>query len=118
LFLFFFIIVLWKVIRARKNQETAVVVLILGLVFFFLTTTPRIGFKIISFEFFFLGFLLAVEDKRIKLWIPLLLLFGSAVLVEVISNIFVNQGIFYNDIWRNILFGLSGYVSMVVFRRA
>jgi hypothetical protein len=110
--------VLWKVIKARKNKETAVVILIVGLVFFFLTTTPRIGFKIISFEFFLLGVLLAIEDKRVKLGIPLLLLLVSAVLAELTSNIVVDQGIFYHDIWRSILFGLCGYISMVVFRKA
>jgi len=65
-----------------------------------------------------LGVLLAIEDSKQKLIIPLILLFASAILVEVTVNLFVNQGIFYNDIWRSVLFGLGGYVSMVVFKKA
>lgn len=118
LFLSFFLIVLQKVIKARKNTEIAMMILILGVVFFFMTSRPRIGFKISIFEFFLLGCLLAIEDKRIKLLIPLILLFIAAILVEVTANIWVNKGIFYNDIWRSILFGLGGYVSLITFKRA
>lgn len=117
LFVSFFLIIFWKVITARKNSQTAVLIFISGMIFFFMTSTPRIGFKIGIFEFFLLGVLLAIEDKRIKLWVPLLLIVAAAVLVEVTTNIFINQGFFYNDIWRSSLFGLGGYVSIITYRR-
>ncbi len=78
LFFSFFLVIFIKLYRARKNFEPAVILLIGGLIFYFLLSTPLLLFKLAILEFFILGLLVALDNKKSKSLLPYFLLFGTA----------------------------------------
>jgi hypothetical protein len=111
LFFSFFLVIFIKCLRARKNLELAIVLLTMGLIFFFLFSNPRILFKLTILEFFILGILVALDNKKSKSLLPYLLLFGTAFLVEIVTSLFAAPHFYYLDVWIHSLTGLSGYIA-------
>lgn len=111
LFLAFFLVLLIKIILSKKSLEPVVVLLIMGLIFFFLFSRNPLLAKLGVLEFFLLGVLAALENKKAKSLFPLILIIAAALLVEAVGN-FSSGGVFYYlDGWINILTGLSGYIA-------
>ncbi len=111
LFLAFFLVRFIQVILAKKNLEAAVLLLIIGLIFFFLFSRNPLLAKLGVLEFFILGVLVSLENKKAKSFFPIILIIAAAFLVEAVDN-FTSGGVFYYlDAWINVLTGLSGYIA-------
>lgn len=111
LFLAFFVVLLVKAIRTGKNLEIAVLLLGIGLIFFFLFSNPRLLFKLGVFEFFILGVLAALDNKKNKSVVPFLIILGAACLIELTGNLVTGTRFYYMDVWIHSLTGLSGYIA-------
>lgn len=111
LFFSFFLVIFIRLFRARKNLELAMVLLIIGLIFFFLISNPLLLFKLAILEFFILGLLVALDNKKSKSLLPYLLLFGTACLVEIVTNLASGTHFYYLDVWIHSLTGLSGFIA-------
>ncbi|MCP4215267.1 MAG: hypothetical protein GY765_11450 [bacterium] len=110
-FFSFFLLIFIKSLKSNSNQDIAVILLVTGMIFFLLFLRPMFLFKLTVLEFFILGVLLALENKRARSVVPFLLLLGAACLVEVITNIRVGAHFYYADVWINALTGLAGYTG-------
>jgi hypothetical protein len=110
-FFAFFLVVLFKVAVAKKNRDIGVVLLTAGLMFFFLLARPMLEFKLTLLEMFLLGIIIAWEGKKNKSPLPFLILALGAVAVELASNFSIGSHFYLFDAWRNMLAGLSGYLS-------
>ncbi len=111
LFLAFFLLIFIKTFRAGRNLEVAVLLLTMGLIFFFLFLKPIFLFKLGILEFFILGLLVSLENKKSKSLAPFLLLFGTACLMEIVTNLAGGTRFYYFDVWIHSLTGLSGYIA-------
>jgi Na+/melibiose symporter-like transporter len=111
LFVSFSLILLIKTIRSKKSRDPGVVMLTMGIVFFFLFSRSPFLTKLIIVEFFVLGVLLAMENKKLKSVLPLIFLVGAALLVEIVSNFSTGSRFYYLDVYINALTGLSGYIA-------
>ena len=111
IFAAFTVVILVKFLLARKNLEIAMGLLAMGMIFFFLVSTPLFLFKLALLEFFILGVVLAVENRKSQSPVSLLLLLGAACLIEAITNFVGGTRFFYLDVWINSLAGLSGYIA-------
>jgi len=88
----------------------------MGFILFYLfsRTGANFLFKVTIFEFFILGVLLSMENKRSKSWIPFALLISAVILTQFFSDISMQGSFYYLDVWRDLLFALSGYISVGV----
>lgn len=111
LLLAFFVVLITKAIRTGKNLEIAVLLLGIGLIFFFLFSNPRLLFRLGVFEFFILGVLAALDNKKTKSAIPFLIIIGAACVIELTGNIVTGTRFYYLDVWIHTLTGLSGYIA-------
>ena len=107
----FFLVVFFKMVSAKKNMEIAIVLLSMGLVFFFLFSWPVFSFQLNVVEMFILGIFLSKESKKSKSLAPFFILIVTAFLIEIASNVSIGSHFYYLDAWRNVLIGLSGYLS-------
>ena len=113
-FLAFFLVILFKVISAKKNQDIAIILLCSALIYFFLLTHPDFLFKLTILELFLLGVLVAWEGKKGKSLLPFLFIAVFAVLVELCSTYGMRGNVnhfYYFDAWRNGILALCGYLS-------
>lgn len=113
----FFILGLFKALKAGKTLEIATIFLAIAIIFYFLfqrriflNKTFFSNFLHIA-EFFILGVLLIKENKKTSSPIPFIILFSSAFALELIQFFFHNGVIDSNDIWTN---SISGLVGMIV----
>jgi len=83
----------------------------MGVVFFFLFSNPRLLFKLAILEFFILGLLVALDNRKSKSFLPYLLLFGTAFLIEIVTSLFAAPHFYYLDVWIHSLTGLSGFIA-------
>jgi len=111
LFFSFFLLIFIKCVRTRRNLEIAIVFLVMGVIFFFLFSNPRLLFKLTILEFFILGLLVALDNRKSKSPLPYLLLFGTAFLIEIVTSLFAAPHFYYLDVWIHSLIGLSGYIA-------
>ncbi len=111
LFLAFFLVIFFKISRAGKNLEMGVLLLVTGLIFFFLFSNPRLLFKLEIFEFFLLGVLAALDNKKRKSLVPFIIILAVACLVELVTTLWSGTRFYYLDVWIHSLAGLSGYIT-------
>lgn len=111
LFVAFSLILIIKVFPAKKNLEIVIVLLVMGLIFFFLISRTPFLAKLSILEFFLLGILVSLENKKSKSFLPFILLFAAALLVEVANNLSLGSRFYYLDVWLNSLTGLSGFLA-------
>ncbi len=111
LFVAFFLMLLIKILPSRKNLELALILLCLGLVFFFVISRPLFSSRLNVLEFFLLGFVVALENKKAKSFAPFVLILAAALLVEVAGNFALGSSFYYLDVWVNVLTALSGYIA-------
>lgn len=115
LFLAYFLINLFRAWKSRSDVEIAAILLVIGMTSFFLVSRPFFLFKLQVLEFFILGSLLAIENKRAKglggFSLAFLLLVGAAALAELSGNMAGGSAFYYLDVWTTTLFGLSGYIA-------
>jgi len=111
LFISFSVLLLIKVLPSKKNLELSLVLLTMGSVFFFLVTRTPFLAKLGILEFFLLGILMSVENKKSKSVFPFILLVGTAFLIEWIHNLSFGSRFYYLDAWLNSLTGLSAYIA-------
>jgi hypothetical protein len=115
LFLSYFLINLFRAWKSRSDVEIAAILLVIGTVSFFLVSRPFFLFKLQVLEFFILGSLLAIENKKTKglggFSLAFLLLVGAAALAELSGNVAAGSTFYYLDVWTTTLFGLSGYIA-------
>jgi hypothetical protein len=111
LFLAFFLLIFIKNFRTGTNLGIAIILLTMGLIFFFLFLKPIFLFKLGILEFFILGILVSLENKKSKSLLPFLLLLGTACLMEIITNLAGGTRFYYFDVWIHSLTGLSGYIA-------
>lgn len=114
LFFSFFLAIFVKSIMAGKNLEIAIVLLTMGLIFFFLSLKPIFLFKLGILEFFLLGVLISIDNKKSKSILPFFFLFVTALLVEIVPNLFAGTSFYYNDVWILSLTGLSSYIAVFI----
>ncbi len=110
LFISFFLVVAVKAIVSGKNQEIAIALLAMGLIFFFLFSNPRFLFKLTVLEFFILGILVSLENRKNKSIIPFILILGTACLVELAANLPGGRTFLYLNAWVYSLNSLAGYI--------
>jgi hypothetical protein len=106
----FFLVLLFKTL-SKSNLEIGVWLLVGGLIGFILFTNPDFLFKLGVLELFLVGIVPAIEGKKAKSILPILILLVVAVLVEVSTNLSMKSTFYYFDAWRNALILMSGYVS-------
>lgn len=111
LFLAFFLVIIIKTYMAGKNLDLAIALLLPGLIFFFLFSNSTFLYKLGIFEFFILGLILTMDNKKAKSPLPFILLVGAACLTELVTNITAGTYFYYLDVWINSLTGLSGYIA-------
>lgn len=111
LFVSFSVILLFKTIRSKKNPELALVLLTMGLIFFFFISRSPFLAKMNIAEFFILGILISLENKKSKSIMPFVLLIGAAFLVEIVINFSTGGSFYYLDVYMNSLTGLCGYIA-------
>ena len=115
LFLAYFLINLFRAWKSRSDIEIAAILLVIGTITFFLISRPLFLFKLQILEFFILGSLLAVENKRAKglggFSLAFFLLVGAAALAEWSGSFASGSSFYYLDVWRTTLFGLGGYIA-------
>ncbi len=111
LLLAFFLVVLLKKRSRIDNREIAVLLLSMGLVFFLLFSRPVFLFQLLVLEMFILGIFIALEGKRSKSLLPLVIILVTAVLVEISFNLSIGSSFYYLDAWRNALVALSGCLT-------
>jgi len=116
LFISFFLILLFKAFISKSNLNIVIELFIMGFILFhlFSTTGAHFLFKVSIFEFFILGVLLSMENKKSKSWIPFALLISAVILTQFFSDISMEGSFYYLDVWRDLLFALSGYISVGV----
>jgi hypothetical protein len=107
----FTIVILFKFLLAKKNLETAMGLLAMGLIFFFIFSNPLFSFKLTLFEFFLLGLIVALENRKSPSLFSFILIIGTACLIEWITNFTGGTRFYYLDVWINSLTGLSGYIA-------
>lgn len=110
-FVAYFLVFFIKFVRARKQLEIAIGLLVMVLIFFFLFSRSMFLFKLSILEFFILGVLTAMDNRKAKSFLPFLLIFGAACLMEVVTNVAAGTRFYYLDVWIQTLAGLAGYVS-------
>lgn len=110
IFLAFFLVLLFKAF-SKTNLEIGAWLLAAGLVGFIVFTNPDFLFKLSVLELFLAGIIPAIEGKKARSIIPVIILLAVAVLVEVASNLSMKSTFYYFDAWRNAIVLLSGYVS-------
>jgi hypothetical protein len=106
-----------KTVGRGFDLETAAAVCIGLIVFFFLLSRPRIQFKFKILEFFVFGIVLALENRRVRSFMPLLLVPVAAILSALAVHLVLGRGIYFMEMWLNGLFAMSGYVYGAVWRR-
>lgn len=111
LFVSISVILLFKAIRSKKNPELALVLLTMGLIFFFFISRSPFLAKMNILEFFALGILISLENKKSKSIIPFILLVGAAFLGEIATNFLMGSSFYYLDVYINFLTGLCGYIA-------
>lgn len=111
LFVAFFLVLIIKMLPGRKNLELALIILSLGLVFFFIVSRPLFSSRLNVLEFFLLGFVVAIENKKAKSFAPFVLILAAALLVEIAGNLSLGSSFYYLDVWVNVLTALCGYVT-------
>ncbi len=115
LFLAYFIVNLFRAWKSRSDIEIAAILLAIGIISFFLVSRPFFLFKLQVLEFFILGSLLAIENKKSKglggFSLAFFLLIGAAALAELSGNMAADSTFYYLDVWMTTLFGLSGYIA-------
>lgn len=112
LFISFSLLLLLKIIPAKKNLDFATALLTMGFMFFLLISRAPFLVKLNILEFFILGVLIAIDSKKAKSYFPFILLIGAVVLVEVVNNFSTGSSFYYLDVWINSLTALSGYVAL------
>jgi len=110
-FLSFFLVMAVKTVISKKTQDIALALLSIGLTLFFLMAHPVFIFKLSVLEMFLLGVILALEGKKAKTPVLLIILLAVTVLAEAASSIAVGSSFHYLDVWRSSLIALSGYLS-------
>lgn len=111
LFVSFSLVLLFKIIPSKKNPELALVLLTMGFVFYLLVSRGHFLSKLNIPEFFILGILVSIENKKSRFFSPFILLFAAVFLVEVAHNLSIGSRFYYLDVWINSLTGLSGYIA-------
>ena len=111
LFIAFTVVIVLKFLFAKKNLELAIGLLAMGMIFFFIFSTPLFSFKLALLEFFVLGLVIAIENRKSPSLFSLVLLIGTACLIEVITNFTGGTRFYYLDVWINSLTALSGYIA-------
>jgi hypothetical protein len=111
LFVAFAVVILLKFVLARKNLEIAMGLLAMGMIFFFLFSNPLFLFKITLLEFFILGLVVAIENRKSPSLFSFLLIIGTACLIEAITNFTGGTRFYYLDVLITSLTGLSGYIA-------
>jgi fructose-specific phosphotransferase system IIC component len=110
-FVAFFLVFFIKFGKLRRQLEIAVGILVFALIFFFLFSRSMFLFKLGILEFFILGLLAALDNRKARSYLPFLLILGAACLVEVVTNTAAGTRFYYLDVWVHSLAALSGYVS-------
>ena len=83
----------------------------MGIIFFFLLSRSPFLAKLNIVEFFILGILMSIENKKSKSIVPFFFLIGVAFLIEIISNFSLGSRFYYLDVYINSLTALSGYIT-------
>lgn len=117
LFLAFSLVIIIKGYLSGKNLDLAAALLIAGVIFFFLFLKSMFLFKLSILEFFILGILVSMDNKKARSVVPFFLLVGAACFIEFVDNIIPGTRFYYYDVWIYSLTGLSGYVSGFLFFR-
>lgn len=107
----FFVVIIVKAVTAGKSFEIAIGLSAMGMVFFFLFSRSMFLFKLGILEFFILGLVVAWDGKRSRNYMPFLLIFGAACLVELTANLVTGTSFYYLDVWVLSLTALSGYIA-------